>query len=394
MSKRPRPIGDGPLKAYARRAPTANDPTRWYWQVVYHEGGRQLPVEGASGRYTTAEVRGELRSRLAAGDWVHTPAPAPLAHQTWGHLLDLYVKHSEHRCERGRLRPKTLALHRQHRRRLRLTGELEDRPITAALSLIAAEQVVDALEDLDLAGSTIQGTWVWVRAAVRWAQERAYAPPALIPRPELPDAAGVRPRVTPDDAEARAVIDALPDDWRRTAGALLRGTGCRPGELAHCRRTDWRPDVGEQGALYVHGKTGEREVWVGRETRRVMETWLERNADARPEDMLLGVSPRTIEGLSDVYLGAACEAVGVERWTAYGLRRLASTRLIAAKIDPAAYVAQMGHSYAMGLRWYADATPTGRAAAARVLDGQTVAPSSQVVPHPALLDHPALRRRA
>ena len=44
-------------------------------------------------------------------------------------------------------------------------------------------------------------------------------------------------------------------------------------------------------------------------------------------------------------------------FSAHGLRRLASTRLIGAGVDPAVYEALMGHSFSMGLKVYAEAEP-------------------------------------
>jgi integrase len=62
-------------------------------------------------------------------------------------------------------------------------------------------------------------------------------------------------------------------------------------------------------------------------------------------------------------------AIRVHGFTAHGLRRLASTRLIGAGVDPAAYEALMGHSFSMGLKVYAEAEPARLAAAADLLAG-------------------------
>ena len=384
MSKRPRPVSDGPLKAYARRAPTATNP-RWYWQVVYHEGGQQLPVEGASGRYTLAEVRGVLRTRLQAGDWVHQPAPEPVAAQTWGTLLDLHLDHQAERVERGRLRPRTLLTYRGHRGRL--AEVVDHRPITAALSVEVADAIVESLEDRGYASYTVRQAWGHLRQVARWGQRRNYLPYTLLPTPDLPERTRAYCHRTPTDPEARLIVEALPDDWRRVGGEVLYGTGCRPGELADAQWGDWRPDEGEHGVLHLDGKTGSRLVWVSAALGAVLRAWWLRSGQPIGGP-LLGVSREAMLHLSANYLPVACKKVGVERITGYGLRRLASTKLIAQGVDPAVYEAQMGHTYAVALKHYTATTDQGRGRAAAILGEVAAGAAGQVVQY-----DPQRRRR-
>jgi integrase len=368
MPKKPRPIADGPLKAYAHRAPLTTDP-RWSWRICYHSDGTQRTVRGAGGRYTPAEVRATLRRLLTEGGWrQEAPSPPPLA-QTWGTLLDLHLQHLAERVKRGRLAPRSLEIYRHSRRHLSMAG-LDVLPITADLDWSRAEQIVHALEDHSAgwSGQTIRMDWSYLRSAVRWAREMRYLPAGTTPRPELPSVEQVYCDRTPTDAEARAVIAQLPDDWRRVGCWILYGTGCRPDELAHARWSDWSStDSGARWQITT-SKTGPRSVVVGPAIAALVSDWRERCGG---EGLLLGVLPATVGHLSARGLTAACEQAGVARFTAKGLRNRASSVLIAQGVDPATYAEQMGHSLQVALSHYAEAQPQQRRGAAALLDAPT-----------------------
>ena len=374
MSKRPPPIHDGPLRAHARRKPTPSDPSRWYWQVVYNEGGKQHTVPNASGRYTVVEARGLLRVLLKQGGW-QAPEPEPeTPAQTVELLLGHYVKDAERRVERGRLRPATALQYKRIKEQLRPMWAW---PLSAPPALSVAQDTIDGLAE-GYAPRTVQLAWRVLSAAWRWGQARHVVALSPLPPVELPATDGyTRTRTTPSDDSARSVVAAMPDDWRRVCGEILLGTGARIGEVATLDWADWEPtDTG--GILYVDGKTGRRAIYVGRNLADRLAVWWARQGEP-VSGWLLGCLPSTVRRRIRYALADACELLEVERVTPHSLRRLASTRALAAGLDPATYVAQFGHSYTQGLRDYAQTVKANRERAANILDRPAVEGEAAVI---------------
>ena len=150
------------------------------------------------------------------------------------------------------------------------------------------------------------------------------------------------------------------------AAEVLWATGARTGEVAKLRGRD--VDLKRQ-ILRVNGKTGPRSVAINAHLTRLLAIWISEH-EVRPDDLLWDRTPAGFGRLNDA-LARACEAADVPVFTAYGFRRLASTTLIAAGVDPKSYKAQMGHSMEIGLRWYAQVVEERHRAAGALLGRQS-----------------------
>jgi integrase len=358
MAKKPGPFSDGPLKAYPHRPPISSDP-RWAWRVVYHEGDKQITVKNASGRYTTTEIKALLRKRLADGDWMREEEEdKPQQALTMGMVLTAWLKDCERRLERERISPNTWSFYSRSRKRATGLDALE----AERIALATLQDWVDELEDAGHSPRTIKHTWDIVRQAWRWARSRRYVPALDLPAPELPATEGhVYTHTTPTLEEALQVKEEL-SGWHRVAVAVLIGTGARVGELAALCWPDWQQD---QKQLRLSGKTGVRWVPLGVDATAALEGWWKDQGQPTVGPMWEPTAPdRTLL----CTLQRACRRAGVVAFTPHGLRRLASTRLIAAGTDPKTYTAMMGHSYQMGLSIYAQAVGERLQAAASALD--------------------------
>jgi integrase len=354
--KKPAPISDGPLRAYAHRPPLAPD-TRWAWRIVYHEGPAQHTAAGRhGGRYTAAEVRALLRRLLAEGGWRQpAEASAPTAQPTLGTLLDLWLEDCERRRDRGRLAERSLRAYAGAREHCRALDGVDVRRV----ELLTVQAWVDGLEDRGLSPSTVRLVWTTLGMAWRWGRSRRYVPALDLPAPELPSPATRYNQTTPTLEEALRVHACL-SGWHRVAVDLLLGTGARVGELAALRWQDWR-----QGQVRLDGKTGERWVPLGAQTAAVLDAWwVERGRPTEGPVWPVAYAGAQLARL----LQRACRQAGVPIYTPHGLRRLASTRLIAGDADPVSYAALMGHSYQMGLRTYAEVVGERLEATAALLD--------------------------
>ncbi|MEO1715745.1 MAG: tyrosine-type recombinase/integrase [Planctomycetota bacterium] len=358
--KKPRNVAVGRLKAYAKKPPLKGR-DRWYWQVVYHEGQAQKPVKGRSGRYSRREVKALLQRLNEEGGWKdEAPAPAASKAPTIARLLKAYLKHEEGRAERGRIAQGTHQQYVKWRKMLESLDELDVRRIT----LSDLQGWVDELEDEGKGVRTIQHAHRLLGRAWKFGRSRSYVPAVDLPAVELPRVDGyTQNHVTPSLEDAMRVQAALPPGELSLIGEILLSTGARIGEA--CGIT-WRDYDAEALTLHLDGKTGPREVPVGEHLAAAIEAHRERSPQ-KPYSL----SPDSMRSRFSRVLAEACEACKVNRYTPHGLRRLASTRLIRAQVDPKAYEAQMGHQYAIGLRLYAQTVGEDLDKAAAVLDDRT-----------------------
>ena len=363
--KRPKPISEPPLRAYAHRPPLDSDPARWAWRVVHHVGSTQRAVRGAGGRYTRREMKRRLLDLVDAGDW-HTPA-APDGDRvlrTVGDLLEAWFDAQTARADRGTITPATLR--RQRQARDGLTAALGD----LRLLELDRDDLQEWVDRSTLSPRTLYTRHSNLRSAWRWAQEEGLPLPVL-PRPELPTVRRdehILNHATPTPEQATAIVAQLRAGWPRVAGEILIGTGARIGEVAALTWGDYR-----SGSLWVvqkasRGKSKRRGLVLTRHLQGVLDAW--RAQQPRPpldSDHLLGVRPATALHLTWM-MPEVSEKLGVPGVTPHGMRRMVSTRLISAGIAPQVYEAQMGHLYSEALRVYAQTSTADLAAVAGLLE--------------------------
>lgn len=372
--KRPAACAVGELHAYPIRPPLAGR-REWYWRVVLHRDNRQVTVPGASRRLATAAVAEHLARLLVDG----VPAEAkgaPVEVRSVYDLLAAFVADVDKRPGGRR------TTYRQHRLRTLRLEKLVGDVAVANLSAATLDRLVRQLVAEGMHRGGIMALLATLRAAWTWGVERELIPMRPLARVRLPPAERVMDDYTPTGAEVAAVLGHLGDApaWVRQMLALLWATGCRPHEVCALTRGDvhrWVETVLRDGQavevvrveVHVPGatKTGARVVGIGEgavQARAVLDEILGQPGGA--DDRLLGVARKTTEMIAR-YLDPACARAEVPRWTMYGLRRLASSTLIEAGVDPVTYAAQMGHSYAMGLRIYARTKPSAVRSAADLL---------------------------
>jgi integrase len=199
------------------------------------------------------------------------------------------------------------------------------------------------------ARSTIARDLKALRAAWAWGQSRDLVPQRPLPttRVEVRNSDRVYNRYTPTVAEVAAVHDHLAASsrpWTARAVRLLWATGCRPGEIA---RLTWE-HVGD-GFVTVTGKTGERRVPLHPQVVEEMEAWPRLRT-------VVGIGQQTMLGRLHVHIEKACTALGLPRWSPYGLRRAASDALYRSGVDPSSAAATLGHSPQTAMAHYRQVT--------------------------------------
>jgi integrase len=381
MSKRKRTTpAVGHLRAYRRRGP--DERGRYYYQVGYHEQRKLKTIPNASGWYDEDAITAHLAQLYASEAWKPAPQAPALAPETLGQLGYLWLLNQKARVRdtpgvgRG-LSPNTYRTYKAMiNRSLRSEytnpqgtwsgGGFGDLPL-ARVSVSTIEPIYrwwlkeGSVGIANLALKVLGRSW-------RWGQSRewcAHGWPALRLERYQP-----QERHTPTAEQAEAVINALRvtqrTRWIRMAAEVLWATGARTGEVANLRGRD--VDLKRQ-ILRVNGKTGPRSVVINAHLTRLLAIWISEH-EVRPDDLLWDRTPAGFRRVNAA-LARACEAADVPVFTAYGFRRLASTTLIAAGVDPKSYKAQMGHSMEIGLRWYAQVVEERHRAAGALLGRQS-----------------------
>lgn len=363
-SKTLKPVHCEPLHAYHKAGRGLRDGRR-YWQIMYHEGGESLSVPGASGWYTRAEVAREMGRRVADGTFGQQVPDG-----TMEGLLDAWLAH----CERVSTSRNTL--------RSQLASA--DR-LTAAIGAVRVDRVTDSLL-LDArrtmakkyADSTLDLTFNHLGSAWKWARGSGLAPDAPLVMPKGPPKRKRQPvynRYTPTRAEVEATLVHMSRDWRLLVVEVLFATGARVGEVL---TLGWDGFVlGERPALLVGArtKTGSRRVPLNSTVADLLRT---AKASANGCRYWHGHETPTQKQLLCT-IGAACEAAGVPRWTAHGLRRLAVTEMCLAGVPVHVCARIVGNSAQMVMEVYAQVRAENAEDAVAVLGRGSVEESGKVI---------------
>lgn len=349
--RKPAKVEVGKVKARPVRPRGTRGPEdgRWHWQAVVYTG------EGGGSRtvWTGWATRDEATVALSGLVAEEGPAPArpgpPEPVATLATVRDLLECWAAHRMALPHIKPATA---RNSRNRARHAASHLGEIRTDRLGIRDLEAFRDARLRQDAATSQVQKELQEVRMAWAWARARGYVPDRDLPKVRL-RVTPKRERYTPTRAEVLAVIANLAG-WQQTAVILLYGTGARVGEVATLR---WKDVDLDRGEAYFDGKTGGRWVPPSRDILAHLETLPHKE----PESFVLGVSPHLVRGkLSHVHIREVCDTLEIRRFTPHGIRRAAVDLLATAGVDIGTAASILGHSPAVMLRHYRQATRADR----------------------------------
>jgi len=354
---RPPPVVVGPYRGYARRGPKPG--AVWYWQVGYHQRRKLVPLKGLGGWRTREEVERVLAAHLAEEGEPLEEEGTPSEVTTVDELLRSWTAHQKKRLGRGLIKPQTYQSYKATGLQLSgMVGLLRlQRVKSSTLQHIADEVIADG-RSVTTAGQMARiFRMVW-----RWGAAAGHCSPRDWGKLELPEHQRTYRDYTPTAAEAEAIVDRL-TEWRGLCAELLWATGGRIGEVGGL--TWERVDL-VNGQVELVGKTGRRWVPISEQVVCVLDEW--RGSPLyRGGTYVLGVKPSSSRRAGREAIIKACQELGIKETTPHGFRRLAATELIGAGVDEKTYESLMGHSWAMGLKIYAQARATSVRAAAACL---------------------------
>lgn len=337
--RKPRPRSVGSVRLRAVRGPREDG--RWYWRATRYEAGGEHSVW--TGWATTAEADNSVAGLVAAGK---ADAPRdPDRAETVRDLCELYLGRQS---ERADIRPHSLvSLQNLLKRVVAGIGDVKiDRLDSATL-----ERHRDARLRAGGAAASVRAELVRLRCAWTWGQEVGLTPPRALPRIRVTGPTK-RSRQTPTRQDIGAVVAQL-SGWSRAAVHLYAATGCRVGELA---ALTWDAVDLNRREITVTGKTGRRVVPLARSAADALAAWRDEHPPASPGAPVWGVSRLTVSAKLRPILIGACTAAGVPVFAPQGLRRSAVDVLYRSGADIATAAAIVGHSPAVALAHYRQAT--------------------------------------
>lgn len=338
------------------------DPDRVELEGVTAIPMRERGEDSEGRRYWRARTTGPVRTTVWAG-WAHRAdvarvvggivskglpsRPAVRAGvRTVGDLLDRWIAVQEQRQRAGEIAERSLTNYRQF-----VAYWKDGIPDVLALSL-SREIVEDTVRGWRVDGvapRTCEGAADVLAAAFRWGEPRGFCRRLDLkdlPSTQVDAEEFVNCGYTPTRAEVDLVLAAIPAGRDRDLVELLAHTGARVGEIAALRVESWDRARGE---LVVSGRDRARQRRGKVATRRFpvaagLRDLLVRLVVGRlaPEPLLPEL-PRDCSDLSRRTLDRACDAAGVQRFTAHGLRRLVVLELLD-ESDPKTVSGLTGHS--------------------------------------------------
>jgi integrase len=342
MTVRPERFSVGDVHVRPVRPPIASDPHRWYWRAM-----RTRTETLWSGRATRAEAEAavvELVYRFVAGEDACDVRSGGESARTVADVLAYYLGNYKERVDAGQRKASTLKGYMSQRARIRkgIGSFLVSRLTTRVIETWIRGRLRSKIE----APLTVRGDLIMLRAALTWAASVDLCEPVDLAWPRIK---GVRKRAkpTPTREQVRAVWAELAR-WpaEQDAFLFLASTGARQGELNALSWTD--VDL-KATAVSLTGKTGTRLVPVAGDCLAMLRR---RRMASLAGGPVFGSRARGVT-LCQRKLPGACERAKVERLTPHALRRFVSSELIERGTDAKTYEAIMGHTWAVGLRDYA-----------------------------------------
>jgi len=333
MSKTSKPrfrVGD----VHVRAIRVGTERGTFYWRAErYQDGGSKTVWTGWG---TRDDVFQKIVEIVAAGT-VDTPqAERPAIAGSLRELLGYFRADLDGRTDIGPARKK--GLRTIVRRVSHDFGDIRVAAITSATLVTMRDRL-----SKDLASGTVKLTLDGFNAIWRWAVMMGHAPDTRLVLPKVKVTPTIS-RATPDEDEVWQVLDKL-EGWQRRTLILLNGTGGRLGEVASLA---WdRVDLEARRATLV-GKTGTRTVPL---PDTVIEE-LGRTPESERTGKVIPRSTRRIMLIGKLVLKDVCEELGIEYFTARGVRRKACDQLYRSGTDVATAAKYLGHSPQVALAHY------------------------------------------
>lgn len=343
-------VAIGELSATPMKGRGEQDGKR-YWRV---RGPRPERATLWTGWATREQVE------LVVADLLRKGTPAPRSGRadvrTVGDLVAAWVRVQEQRLKAGEIAPRSLVNYRQAGGYWR--SAIPDVLVTA-LSRELVEDTLRGWRADGVAPRTCAFAADVLRSVVKWGAPRGHCPAVdlrVLQAEQVDDEEYVNCEYTPTRPEADRVVQAIPAGRDRDLVHLLSLTGARVGEAAALRVGSWDRSAGE---LLISGRDRRR----GRRGKVATRRWpilqelgelLERLCAGRPaEDPLVPDLPQDCSDLARRVLERACDLVGVERFTAHGIRRMVAMELLDRGQGNAKRVSKLtGHSVAVLMRSY------------------------------------------
>lgn len=339
-----------------------------YWQARKNDD-RDRPTVW-TGWATRKEAFAALAALLAGGKLAAPRASSHAVHvDTVEHLLNEWIVAVALSVTAGNLQPKTEDNYRSACGTLlfQLAKIRCDRLGVPELELYRDTRLTQNRKRNERYGwagngwSTVALEFKILRLAWAWGRPRGYVPDRDLPRIVVKDSGPTYSRETPDtEGVARALAVLAGTD--RLALLFLATTGGRNGEVepALCRHLDLKT-----GLLRLDGKTGVRHApLLGTELFGALKA---RCAEANDPDAYLLHWPDMSEhhptrlGRVSNILHRAAKAAGIPEFPPHGLRRYNVNLLINANVPIPTAAAIMGHSPAVMLKYYSQATAMNQA---------------------------------
>lgn len=306
---------------------------RWYWRCERRENG--VKVTHWTGWATIAEA-----DRAVAAIACGQAAPGQ-AVDTVRDLLSYWLGAQEQRTD---FSASSLRIRTQQCKALaaELSAVKLDRLDRVALEGYRNRRMARA------APRTVGGEMGCLRTAWRWGREMGLTPDRELPQVTIRIVAR-RTTPIPSRSTIQAAVAGM-SGWSRLAVLLLEGTGCRLGEIASLT---WdRVDL-QNEEIQVRGKTGLRLVPLSPALVRELK-----NAP-RVGSLVLGRGYAAAKNLAR-FIWAACDAASVPRFSPQGLRKAAVGALYRSGVDIGTAASFMGHSPAVALKHYREASEGDR----------------------------------
>ena len=181
------------------------------------------------------------------------------------------------------------------------------------------------------------------------------------------DPSPVRPKPTPQIVDLWQIIDWVRDNARRGAAyhadvlTLVGATGMRIGAAAKATVRDVHHSGNEMTVIH---KGEARQVPLTHEEREVVERVCRGKG---PSDRLFPrASQKHLPQCTRVQIKRACDALGMERITPHGFRRMVIEHMLEKGIDVGTVAALVGNSPATIYRYYRQVRPEQKRRAARI----------------------------
>ena len=363
---RPLPADHGPVRiSTMNRHRQVSGRTQWYWRA--RKKGERVDVW--SGWATREEAQATVAALVAKGLPSSRPEAAPKI-VTVADLLNAWVAAEFARVGTSLAQGTAEAYRNRAQHLVAWIPDVRlDQLSVPVLERYRDDRLAENQKRSERLGRDGNG-WTTVAAEVNalaiawgWGRERGFVPPRDPPNVKVADGGRTYNGETPDsDALGRALASIEGED--RIAFHLLASTGARKGEIVAARRRDLDPRTGEltMGVQVGAKKTGRRVFPLPESVFSALRD----RCDGTDAPLLVWPGSQAAAARRqriDRIVTAAAKAAGVPRFTPHGLRRYVSNALLDANVNVRDAAALLGHTPAVMLQRYAQATDARRASA-------------------------------